>query len=190
VLLGTPPELAYGGTFTVWGPQVYQRSTAAPVPVVSSFSISNPSASYTLKIYNGGRSGLQTGERVSSAVISLNGAVLVGPQNFNQKITEIGFPVKLLPSNQLSVELRSKAGSLLVVEIVGMDNALPLLNFTAPTGLVIMGSSSAAAQLSVQYSDALSGLDLSSLRITVDGVELTPYYIGASSADCSLPALS
>ena len=126
-------ELAHSGTFTSFGPQTYERGSSSPFPVVTSVTISNPSTSYTLRIYNGGRAGIRTGERVSSAVISLNGAVIVGPQNFNEKIAEIGPPVKLLASNQLSVELRSKPGSAIVVKIVGVDNVPPWLSFTIPS---------------------------------------------------------
>ena len=85
------PKLAVSGIFTSYGPQTYQRSSGSPAPVVTAFTIPNPSTSYTLKIYNGGR-GTQTGERVSSAVISVNGVVIVGPQHFNEKVSEIAFP--------------------------------------------------------------------------------------------------
>lgn len=159
-------DLAHSGTFTSYGPQTYLRGSGNPATVVRNFTIPNPSTSYTLKIYNGGR-GTRTGARVSSAVISLNGAAIVGPQNFNEKIGEISFPVKLASSNQLSVELRSQRGSLILVEIIGTDNAPPTLNITAPKGLVIMNGG-ATPQVSVQYSDATSGLDLSSLKILVD----------------------
>ena len=72
------PQPAQGGPFTAY--QIYQRSTGSPTPVVSSFSLRDPSAPYTLNIYNGGRADIQTGARVSSAVIILNGAVIASPQ--------------------------------------------------------------------------------------------------------------
>lgn len=118
-------SLGLGATFTSFGPRVYERGTGSPTPVVTSFTIPYPSKPYTLRIYNGGRAGIRTGERVSSAIITLNGAVIAGPQNLNEKTAEVGFPIKLLSSNQLSVELRSKPGSLLIVEIVGVNN-LPI----------------------------------------------------------------
>ncbi len=152
------PKLALSGTFTSYGPETFFRGSGAPAPVVKNFIIPNPSTSYTLKIYNGGRSGIRTGERVSSAVISLNG-VIVGPQIFNAKVSEISFPVKLLSTNQLSVELRSKPGSLIVIQIEGVDNAAPLLDFINPRGFVIM-SSDALHELNVQYADPLAGLNL------------------------------
>src|SRR5215470_304499 len=129
---------AHTSTFTAYGPRLFERSTGAPSPITSSFPISNPSTSYTLKIYNGGRADIRTGDRVSSAIITLNGAVIAGPQNFNEKVGEIDIPVKLLTSNTVSVELRSKPESLLVIEIVGDGNTAPSISFTAPTGLVVM----------------------------------------------------
>ena len=47
-----------------------------------------------------------------------------GAQNFSEKVSEIGLPVKLLSANQLSVELRSKPGSLPVIEIVQIGDAI------------------------------------------------------------------
>jgi len=120
-------SVGFGATFTSFGPRVYERGAGNPAPVIIPFAISNPSKSYSLRIYNGGHAGIRTGERVSSAVVTLNGATIVGAQNFNEKIGEISFSIKLLSSNQLSVELRSKPGSLLIVEIVGVNN-LPLAN--------------------------------------------------------------
>jgi len=181
--------LGLGATFTSYGPRVYERGTGSPAPVVTSFSIPNPSTSYYLRIYNGGRSGVRTGDRVNSAVITLNGAAIVGPQNFNQKVSEVSFPVKLASSNQLSVELRSKPGSLIVIEIEGVDNAAPILNFISPQGLLIV-SSGALHELNLQYADPLSGLDLASLEILVDGIDLTATCnIASSSANCPMPGL-
>jgi len=67
------PKIALSGTFTSYGPRIYERGTGSPAPVITPFTIPNPSTSFTLKIYNGGRVGTRTGERVSSAVISVNG---------------------------------------------------------------------------------------------------------------------
>jgi hypothetical protein len=78
------------GTFTAFGPQSYQRGSGSPAPVVTPFTIPNPLTTFTLRIYNGGRAGTRTSERVSSAVITLNdGAVIVGAQNINENIGEI-----------------------------------------------------------------------------------------------------
>jgi RHS repeat-associated protein len=144
--------LAFGANFTTFGPRLYERGTGTPVSVPTQFIIPNPSKPYTLKIYNGGRADLRTGERVSNAIISLNGAVIVGAQNLNEKISEFSVPIKVLASNNLSVELRGKPGGLLVVEIIGMDNA-PVANAGADQTLLV-GSS---AQLDGSGSSDVDG---------------------------------
>jgi len=85
-------------------------------------------------------------------VISLNGTQIAGPQNLNDKIGEVSFPVKLLPANQLSVELRSKPGSLLIVEIVGVNN-LPIAN-AGPDQTLFVGNT---AQLDGSASSDVDG---------------------------------
>lgn len=180
---------AFSGTFTCYGPKLYQRGTGNPFPVITTFTAPGSSSSYTLKIFNGGRDGTQTGARVSTAVIILNGAAIVGPQSLNENVAEVDFPVKLLQSNTLSVELRSKPGSLLVLEIVGEDDSPPVLTFTAPKGLVVMDGYT-PQEAAVDYADAVSGVDPTSLKITVDGVDLSSCQIGPSSASCVLPSLA
>ena len=41
---------AAGGSFTVFGPQVYTRQTGAPVLVRDTFAVRNPSAQYQVRI--------------------------------------------------------------------------------------------------------------------------------------------
>ena len=74
-----------------------ERKDGAPVTVVRTFSILDPSASYTLRVYNGGRSNQFA--KISSAVITLNGLKILRPNDFNQQVTllqRIGGPVKRL----------------------------------------------------------------------------------------------
>ena len=85
-LLGAPVALT--GTFTAFGPQSYQRGSGSAAPIVTPFTMPNPSTTFTLIISNGGRAGARTGEQGSSAIITLN-AVIVSAQNFNEKIGEI-----------------------------------------------------------------------------------------------------
>ncbi len=115
-----------GESFTVFGPQTYVRQTGKPIQVVASFSMTDLTTSYTLKIYNGGspQSGT-TGERVSSAEIDLNGKLIFGPSDFNQQVNQLSLPVALLASNTISVQLQGKPGAVLVLEIIGKRNTPP-----------------------------------------------------------------
>ena len=113
------------GEVAVFGPKDYVRGTGRPVIVTDTFPVANPTGSFTLHIDNGGAQG-QYG-RVSSAVVTLNGVVVVAPNEFNQQISVIEKPVVLISQNILSVEVRSAPGSGFTLEIFGeVDNRPPV----------------------------------------------------------------
>jgi hypothetical protein len=55
--------------------------------------------------------------RVSSALISVNGRLILGPKDFNQEPYILEVPISLRENNSISVELRSEPGSYLMLEI-------------------------------------------------------------------------
>lgn len=61
--------------------------------------------------------------RISSAVIKVNGVVILNTNDFNQKIYNIEASVNLDENNSISVEMRSKIGSHLNIQIVQEMNA-------------------------------------------------------------------
>src|SRR5262249_35110449 len=67
-LLWAPANQAQSqvGTFKAYGPVSFVRGTDAPAPVNATFTVLDPSTSYTIQIDSSG---------VSSAVIKLNGIV-------------------------------------------------------------------------------------------------------------------
>jgi hypothetical protein len=67
-------------TFTVFGPQDFNRTAGAPSTVTASFSVLNPGDFYVVHVYNQG---------VSSAVITLNGIDILGPAAFNRQTWHI-----------------------------------------------------------------------------------------------------
>ena len=106
-LLMTGTTAAQAGTFTAFGPQDYTRGTGDPVTVTNSFSVLNPNTQYTLKVFNGGLQDDQT-ELVSSGFVIVNGVQVIGPNNFNQNVTEVDVPVTLQTSNTISVQVRGR----------------------------------------------------------------------------------
>lgn len=104
------PSQAHGQT--VFGPETFTRTTGEPQAITRTFSVPNP-GEYTLIIENGGGGG----ERVSSAVVGLNGVIIAGTDEFNQKVTRIIKSVLLGQTNTLSIELKSKPGSAITVSI-------------------------------------------------------------------------
>src|SRR5689334_16330088 len=85
-LLAVP--CARAGTFTAYGPRIFQRSNGDPVTVTESFSIRNPAAQYTFRLSNGGLIDDEF-DKVSSTVVAINGTVVVAPNELNQNIGSI-----------------------------------------------------------------------------------------------------
>ena len=150
ILLASPPCCSGSPVF---GPVVYQRDTAKPVVVDKNFSVTN-AGSYTLCIINGDAAG---NNRISSAVISINGVEVVSPNEFNQQVGTITKPVTLNKNNLISVEVRSSTGSYITVTILGP----PKINITSPAN----GSTISTASLTVT-----GVIDDNSANVTVNGV--------------------
>ena len=90
----------------------FVRNEGKPVVIERTFDVASTEVPYLLEIINGTGG---PGTRVSSAVIRLNGEVVIDPRRFNQRVAEITEKVNLLSSNSLTVELRSAPGSQLSV---------------------------------------------------------------------------
>ncbi|MGR9116089.1 MAG: PKD domain-containing protein [Gammaproteobacteria bacterium] len=109
---------------TLFGPATYTRDTGTPIQEETNFTVDRLNGDYTLTVYNGGlENNTEIGEFVSSSEIRLNGAVIIGSQNFNQQTSQISVPVSLDSINLLSVELRGKPGGTITIEITGEFNA-------------------------------------------------------------------
>lgn len=98
------------GTFSKTSWQVpflhtYLRKTSKPFVINRNFS-AQP-GSYVLRVANG----TSGNAAVDSGVVTLNGKVILGPDDFKSKRKQISVPVDLVGSNQLSVEIRSVPGS-------------------------------------------------------------------------------
>jgi hypothetical protein len=109
-----------------FGPKDYVRGRATPVVVTDIFTAARPGAAFTLRIDNGGSHG-QYG-RVSSAIIKLNGAIVVGPSDFNPQVAVITRRVVLQARNVVTVELRSAPNSGITLSIGDTGNTPPVAN--------------------------------------------------------------
>jgi hypothetical protein len=112
LLLGVCIATASAVEVTRFGPKQYNRTTGKPNSYTDTFTASGSIGGGKLIVENGDASG---GNRVSSAVISLNGQQVFGPSAFNQNVGHLEAPINLLDANTLSVELRSKPGSYLTI---------------------------------------------------------------------------
>lgn len=97
----------------VFGPKKYLRTNGAPNLYRDSFY--GVSGEGTLRVKNGEDIGKC---RVSSAIIEINGARLLFPNDFNQQRGYFETHVTLTEKNSIFLDLRSKPGSYLIVEIV------------------------------------------------------------------------
>src|SRR5215213_10999824 len=86
-------------TFTVYGPQRFTRNSGQAVNVVENFSLpAGAIAPFTILVDNGAPSG---SNRVSSAIIKLNGTTLYKSNDFNQNVSSLTKPVTLTAANTL-----------------------------------------------------------------------------------------
>jgi RHS repeat-associated protein len=123
-----PLARAAASVISAFGPKDYVRSTGQPETVTDTFTTSNPGAAL-LHITNGGATGQY--ELVSSAVITLNGVIVVSPGEFSQQIGLIEKIVPLAAANTITVELRSQPQSGITLAILVEDggaNRAPVAN--------------------------------------------------------------
>lgn len=106
--------LAYSETI-VFGPEVYTRGTGKPQKTVKTFAVNTGHVPFALSIKNGD----EKKQRVSSAVIEINGIQVLGPEEFDKQIDEIRAHVKLKEQNEIAVEVRGEPGTFLTVTILG-----------------------------------------------------------------------
>ena len=88
-----PPRAA---TVTVFGDEIHARGSGTPVLVVSDFAVADPSAAHELVVHANGMDDPDSeGRLVSSAVITINGSLIVGPGHFRHRAAAIKEPVSL-----------------------------------------------------------------------------------------------
>jgi hypothetical protein len=148
---------ALAGTFTVFGPTTFERGNGEPVTIAEAFSVLNPNTSYFIKIHNAGLADDEF-EKVASSIISLNGAQIVGPKEFNQTVGLVEQPINVGVDNAITVEVRGKPGGALVIEIFGIDNDPPVTTAAVSPEPNANGWHRADATVSFTCSDAISGV--------------------------------
>jgi RHS repeat-associated protein len=159
VFVLTASGAAHAGVFKAFGPKTFLRGTGKPATETVSFSVKNPNTIYTVHVYNGGMNSKFS--RVSSAVVKINGAIVFGPDDFNQQTGTLQRPVAIVSSNTLEVELRSAPGSGLTIVLEGTDDVPPVVTISSPADGIFFNSQSITVTGSA--SDSIS--DVSSLSI-------------------------
>jgi hypothetical protein len=192
---GSGIGLGSGASASVFGPKRYTRTTDAPNKFTE--SITTPDWvrwPYVVRIKNGESNG---SNRVSSAVVLLNGLPVASPLDFNQHVDTVDRPV-LLPilthHLTLYVEVRGEPGSYITITLLGTsgDTRAPTITITDPSADTT--TSNNTPHLAVTYADAdasdcvASGLDTSTLRVTLDGVDRTSLFtVTNTGAEATIP---
>lgn len=122
---------SFAGEFTVYGPQTFVREPGGePSSYQILFSSPVSGDEFHLKVLNGN----DLGEgRISSGSLTLNGAPVIYPTDFNQQVRSISRTVPLEGQNQLSIALASVPRSYATVAITGSDNSPPQITIAHPS---------------------------------------------------------
>jgi hypothetical protein len=120
----------------IWGPITFLREREEPKTEQISFTVSDATGPFLLHLANGTPEGTN---RVSSAVVKLNGKEIFRPSEFNQNVAELSHQVTLLSGkNLLEVRLRSAPGALITLELFRLDkqacHVLDIHTFTRGKG--------------------------------------------------------
>src|SRR5262245_52984599 len=126
------------GTLTVFGPKDYIRRRGTPITVTDTFHVTASTTTATLRVTNRGLQGQYA--PVSSAVITLNGTVVVAPDAFNPQVTVLEKPVPLRSQNILRVEVQSEPGSGFTLQILGLRANTPPVAHAGPDQTVLVGA--------------------------------------------------
>lgn len=160
-LLIMGPHFELGQTTVFW-PEKYFSGTEGPQQVTKTFSIQNLQGEFTLVVQNGeGKRG-----KVSSAVVSLNGVEVVGPNEFNPQVDLITRPITLEQQNELMVEVRSKPGSSVVVSIIGPESppSSPISGITVnPDAIFVNEPTTVTIRATIPY-DSRQGVPVVNLQ--------------------------
>lgn len=162
------PALGHAGTFTAYGPKTLTRQTGTPVTVTDTFTVNNPNTQYTLHVVNGGLQD-DTADFVSSGTVTVNGVMIIVPQDLNQNVTTLDKPVQLQTTNTISVELHGKPGGQLSVQIIGIDNDPPVIAASASPAANSAGWNNTSVNVGFSCTDAISGVASCSSPVTVAG---------------------
>jgi hypothetical protein len=149
----------------------FVRTTGSPVTETRTFT--GFAAPATINIYNGAQNDNETGERVSSSVINVNGVNAFGTADFNKNVTSLTAQVNLNEGdNTVSVELRGKPGGKIRVEIVQ----------EAEESKIILSGQDKASQICKDKIDQLGDTE----KARIEAVALIKRLPGVKDAEYSL----
>lgn len=132
IVSGAIPSRATDSTVFV---KTYIRETAKPRLFADTFTSSQPGGNFLLLVENG-KNGTN---RVSAALIWVNGKQVIGARDFNNHVDLLTRSVVLKATNEIKVELRSKPGSFITISIIGLGMNTPPVANAGPDQTVLVG---------------------------------------------------
>jgi len=100
-----------------YGPVVVARDTAAPQQLLDSFTMADVQGDFTLVVHTVNVT--TAADRVTSALVYLNGVAVFTTNDFNKNVDILEFPVSLQATNQIEAEVRGGPGTYITLSIVG-----------------------------------------------------------------------
>lgn len=181
------PPRAHGAEMTpAFGPRQYTRVAGQPETFTETFPHCG-TAACQMVVTNGSPDGTK---RVSSASISLNGAPVVGPNDFNQHVSSILRPVELAGTNELQLRIASRPGAFLTVEV--RCAASPATLTLGPPGVSLLGPTTLLSAVPLANTGAAPAGDVELSEIALPGGTLTtpaslPFELGTIPAAGAVP---
>ncbi len=178
LILGVFAGTSFATEVTVFGPNQYVRTKGKPNVCTDTFAAT--SGEGVLKVKNGDQDG---GHRLSSAKVFINGEQIFGPSDFNQQVYLLESPVSLTETNSIEVELRSKPGGYLTIEIT-QEVDPPTVSLSAGPETILLGESATLTWTSTTADTCVIEPDIGSVDVNgsvqVSPTETTTYTITAT----------
>lgn len=184
LLAGTLPASSAAQTTPVFGPQQYTRVAGPPQTFTAMFPHCG-TAGCKLVVINGNADGTN---RISSASIFLNGVQIVGPSDFNQQVAKIVKPIVPGDNNHLAIQLASKPGSFLTIDVECTPS--PVVLSAGGPGVSLLDPMTLLSALPIINTGTAAAQNVQLKPITLAGGTLTspaslPFNLGTIPADGS-----
>lgn len=119
-------SVAHGHTL-VFGPEFFSSESGEQQRVVKHFSVHDINQKYFISIQNG----MNYEERVARGAVSINGKVVVKPDELGNRFKILTKPVALKKNNDISVEVAGAADAAIIVTIMSLEKRT--VTVTVPT---------------------------------------------------------
>lgn len=109
-------SVAHGHTL-VFGPEFFSSESGKQQRVVKHFSVHDINQKYFISIQNG----MNYEERVARGTVSINGKVVVAPDELGNRFKILTRPVSLKKENEISVEVTGVDDAAIIVTIMSLE---------------------------------------------------------------------